>query len=76
VRFFSDNTASACPEIVDALFAANRGLEKAYGDDRWTQRLDEALSKYFATDVRAFAVATGTALRRHLRARGSARRCR
>jgi threonine aldolase len=61
VRFFSDNTASACPEIVDALFAANRGLEKAYGDDPWTGRLDEAFSRYFGTEVRAFAVATGTA---------------
>ena len=61
MRFFSDNTASACPEIIDAIAAANRGLEKAYGDDRWTRRLDEVLSGFFETPVRAFAVATGTA---------------
>jgi len=61
MRFFSDNTASACPEIIDAIAAANRGLEKAYGDDRWTRRLDEVLSGFFDTPVRAFAVATGTA---------------
>jgi threonine aldolase len=61
VRFFSDNTATACPEIIEALAAANQGLEKAYGDDRWTRRLDETLSRFFDKEVRAFAVATGTA---------------
>lgn len=60
-RFFSDNTASACPEILAALAAANRGLARAYGDDEWTTRLDEAFSSFFGTPVRAFAVATGTA---------------
>jgi len=61
LRFFSDNTATACPEILEAITAANQGLEKAYGDDRWTQRLEQALSTFFAKEVRAFAVATGTA---------------
>jgi threonine aldolase len=61
VRFFSDNTASACPEILAALAAANHGLARAYGDDEWTTRLDEAFSGFFGTPVRAFAVATGTA---------------
>ena len=58
MRFFSDNTATACPEIIEALAAANQGLEKAYGDDRWTRRLDETLSRFFDKEVRAFAVAT------------------
>jgi threonine aldolase len=61
VRFFSDNTASACPEIVAALAAANHGLARAYGDDEWSARLDGVLGEYFGTPVRAFAVATGTA---------------
>jgi threonine aldolase len=61
MRFFSDNTATACPEILAAIAEANRGFVKAYGDDPWTQRLDEVLSAFFGTDVRAFAVATGTA---------------
>jgi threonine aldolase len=61
LRFFSDNTATACPEILAAITAANQGLEKAYGDDRWTQRLEQALSAFFEKEVRAFAVATGTA---------------
>ena len=61
MRFFSDNTSSACPEILTAIHAANHGLARAYGDDEWTARLDGVLSAYFGTEVRAFAVATGTA---------------
>ena len=61
MRFFSDNTASACPELLAALQEANRGSAKAYGDDEWTARLDGAFSAFFGAEVRAFAVTTGTA---------------
>lgn len=61
MRFLSDNTASVCPEILEAITAANRGLTVAYGDDPWTQRLDEVLGDFFGAEVRAFPVATGTA---------------
>jgi threonine aldolase len=61
MRFFSDNTASVCPEILAGIGAANHGLAVGYGDDPWTQRLDEVLGEFFATQLRAFAVATGTA---------------
>ncbi len=61
MRFFSDNTASACPEIMAALQAINHGRAAAYGDDEWTQRLDGVFSDYFGTAVRAFAVISGTA---------------
>jgi len=61
LRFFSDNTGTACPEILSAITQANRGLVIAYGDDEWTGRLDRAFSEFFGTEVRAFAVATGTA---------------
>ena len=61
MRFLSDNTGSACPEILAAIQAANHGLARAYGDDEWTARLDGALSAFFGAEVRAFAVATGTA---------------
>ena len=61
MRFLSDNTASVCPEVLEAIAAANHGLEVAYGDDPWTQRLDEALGEFFGTELRAFAVTTGTA---------------
>jgi threonine aldolase len=61
MRFYSDNTATAAPEILAALTEANQGHTIAYGDDPWTQRLDETLGRFFGTPVRAFAVATGTA---------------
>jgi threonine aldolase len=61
VRFYSDNTAPACPEIFAALAEANHGSAKAYGDDDLTLQLHEAFSAYFGKEVRAFAMATGTA---------------
>jgi threonine aldolase len=61
MAFFSDNTATACAEVLDAIRAANVGHAKAYGDDEWTRRLDAAFGAFFGTEVRAFAVATGTA---------------
>lgn len=61
MRFLSDNTATAAPEILAAIAEANQGRAVAYGDDPWTQRLDEVLGQFFGTRVRAFAVATGTA---------------
>ena len=61
MRFYSDNTATAAPEILAAITEANQGHTIAYGDDPWTQRLDEVLGKFFGTEVRAFAVTTGTA---------------
>ena len=60
-KFFSDNTASACPEILAALAEVNHGRVKAYGDDEWTKRLDAVLSSFFGKQVKAFAVVTGTA---------------
>jgi threonine aldolase len=61
MRFLSDNTAPISPEILEAIHAANHGLEKAYGDDPWTARLDQALGAFFGRPVRAYPVATGTA---------------
>jgi threonine aldolase len=61
LRFFSDNTGTASPEMLAAIAEANHGLVTAYGNDPWTERLDASLSAYFATPVRAFPLATGTA---------------
>jgi threonine aldolase len=61
VRFMSDNTATACPEILAAIAAANRGRVPGYGEDPWSERLDRCFSDFFGTEVRAFAVTTGTA---------------
>lgn len=59
--FLSDNTSPAAPEIMAAIAAANHGYAKAYGEDPWSERLDEVLGRFFGARVRAFAVATGTA---------------
>jgi threonine aldolase len=61
MRFYSDNTASICPELLEALVQANVGHAPAYGRDAWTQRLDTVLGQFFGAPVRAFAVPTGTA---------------
>jgi threonine aldolase len=60
MRFFSDNAAAACPEVMAALAAANR-LDTAYDGDALSKRLDGAFSDLFEREVRAIWVATGTA---------------
>jgi threonine aldolase len=60
MRFFSDNAAAACPEVMAALSASNR-LDTAYDGDALSKRLDGAFSELFQKDARAIWVATGTA---------------
>jgi threonine aldolase len=60
MRFFSDNAAAACPEVMAAIAAANR-LETAYDGDSFSARLSGAFSDLFETEVEALWVATGTA---------------
>lgn len=60
MRFFSDNAAPVCPEVLAALGAVNV-LDTAYDGDRWSQQLDGAFSDLFGTAVRALWVPTGTA---------------
>ncbi|MEA3004629.1 MAG: threonine aldolase [Sphingomonadales bacterium] len=60
MRFFSDNAAAACPEVMAALAEANR-LDTAYDGDGWSARLDAVFSELFGTEVAALWVATGTA---------------
>jgi threonine aldolase len=59
--FASDNATGASPAILDALIAANSGVEPAYGADRYTKRAEALLSELFEREVAAFLVATGTA---------------
>lgn len=61
MRFYSDNNATVCPELLAAIHEANAAPTRAYGDDRWTQALDAAFGQYFGTQVRVFPVTTGTA---------------
>ncbi|MDP9415098.1 MAG: beta-eliminating lyase-related protein [Pseudomonadota bacterium] len=60
MRFFSDNAAPACAEVMAALEAANR-LDTAYDGDSLSARLNLAFSELFGTDVEALWVTTGTA---------------
>lgn len=60
MRFFSDNAVAACPEVLAAIGEANR-IDTAYDGDRWSKRLDGALSAVFEREVEALWVSTGTA---------------
>ena len=60
MRFFSDNAAPACPQVIEAIAAANT-LDTAYDGDRWSQQLDGRFSDLFGTAVRVLWVPTGTA---------------
>ena len=60
MRFFSDNAAAACPQVLEALVAANR-VDTAYDGDQWSEKLDGAFSDLFGKQVRALWVTTGTA---------------
>ena len=60
MRFFSDNAASVCPEVMAALAEANQ-IDTAYDGDRWSRALNAAFSTLFETQVTAFWVSTGTA---------------
>jgi threonine aldolase len=60
MRFFSDNAAAACPQVLAAIQQAN-GLDTAYDGDAWSARLAGAFSDLFGTEVRALWIATGTA---------------
>ncbi len=62
MRFFkSDNTAAVCDEILQAIAEANAGAAVAYGEDRWSRRLDQVYGEFFGREVRVFAVSSGTA---------------
>ena len=60
MRFFSDNAASVCPEVMAALAEANQ-IDTAYDGDRWSRALNATFSTLFETQVTAFWVSTGTA---------------
>ena len=61
MNFASDNTAPVAPDILDAIFQANRGFALGYGNDDWTRSVECRLSEIFERDVAAFLTPTGTA---------------
>ncbi len=60
-NFASDNVTPACPEVANALAAANAGLAASYGDDECSAELTARMSDIFETTVTVFPVVTGTA---------------
>lgn len=61
MTFVSDTTAPAHPNILNALGAANEGVEPSYGSDRWTALARERLQAVFECDLDIWLVASGTA---------------
>ena len=60
--FVSDNTTAVCPEIFDFLAQELQGsLDLPYGDDYYSQRLNEQVSEIFATECTVVPLVTGTA---------------
>jgi threonine aldolase len=58
--FASDNTAGMAPEILDAIGRANTGYALGYGNDAWTQRVEQRFAEIFEREVAVFLVPTGT----------------
>ena len=59
--FASDNTSSACPEVMDAIIAANAGIANSYGEDEYTKKLQDKLNEVFEKEVVVYPVVSGTA---------------
>ena len=60
-QFASDNYAGICPEVWQAMQAANCGFASSYGDDLWTERACAKIRTLFETDCQVFFVFNGTA---------------
>ena len=58
--FASDNYSGVHPEILAAISAANDGHQVAYGEDVYTERLQEVFVQHFGKGVEAFPVFNGT----------------
>ena len=59
--FTSDNVSSACPEVMDALIAANLDNAPSYGNDKYSKNLKNKFSEIFETEVEVFPAISGTA---------------
>jgi len=58
--FASDNYSGVHPEVLDAIAAANGGHQIAYGEDQYTERLQEGFAGHFGEGVEVFPVFNGT----------------
>jgi threonine aldolase len=58
--FASDNYSGVHPDVLDAIAAANVGRAGAYGNDAWTERLQDVVRRQFGEAAVAFPVFNGT----------------
>jgi len=58
--FASDNYSGIHPEVLQAIAEANDGHQIAYGEDQYTERLQEVFRQHFGEGVEAFPVFNGT----------------
>ncbi len=58
--FASDNYAGVHPEVLAAITAANGGHQVAYGEDVYTQHLNQVMADHFGDGIEVFPVFNGT----------------
>ncbi|WP_127474036.1 threonine aldolase family protein [Microbacterium sulfonylureivorans] len=58
--FASDNYSGIHPEVLAAIAAANDGHQVAYGEDVYTERLQDVMARHFGDGVEAYPVFNGT----------------
>jgi threonine aldolase len=58
--FASDNYSGIHPAVLAAIAAANEGHQVAYGEDAYSERLQEVFRSHLGEDVQAFPVFNGT----------------
>ncbi len=58
--FASDNYSGVHPAVLAAIAAANDGHQVAYGEDVYTERLQQVFAQHFGEGVQAFPVFNGT----------------
>jgi threonine aldolase len=58
--FASDNYSGVHPEVLAALAAANGGHQVSYGEDVYTERLQQVLRQHFGEQAEVFPVFNGT----------------
>ncbi|WP_448006582.1 threonine aldolase family protein [Agromyces bauzanensis] len=58
--FASDNYSGVHPEVLAAITTANGGHQVAYGEDVYTERLQEVFAQHFGAGVEVFPVFNGT----------------
>lgn len=59
--FASDNYAGIHPDILQAIYDANKGHSKAYGNDPYTEKAIQLFKQHFGQDIDIYFVLTGTA---------------